>query len=46
MLGEILGRSAGDTWDELMLALFLPLRGASCGVFLGFGVVAEDPGVS
>lgn len=46
MLGEIFGRSAGDTWDELMLALFFPLRGASCGVFLGFGVVAEDPGVS
>ena len=46
MLGEILGRRAGETWDELMLALFLPLRGASCGVFLGFGVVAEDPGVS
>ena len=46
MLGEIFGRSAGDTCEELMLALFFPLRGASWGVFLGFGVVAADPGVS
>lgn len=45
MLGDTLGRRAGDTCDELILALLL-LRGASCGVFLGFGVVAEEPGVN
>lgn len=46
MLGDILGSRAGDTCDELILALFLLLRGASCGVFLALGVVADDPGAS
>lgn len=46
MLGETLGRKAGDTCDELTLALLLWPRGAICGVFLTLGVVAEDPGVS
>lgn len=46
ILGDILGNRAGDTCEELMLALFLPLRGASCGVFLRFGVVVEELGPS
>lgn len=47
MLGEILGRSAGDTCEELMLALFLLFFAVSCGVLLGFGVVvADEPGAS
>lgn len=46
ILGETLGRRAGDTCDEPMLALLLWPRGASCGVFRGLGVVAEEPGVS
>lgn len=40
MLGEIFGRNAGDTTTELILTLFLLLRGASIGVFLRFGVPA------
>jgi hypothetical protein len=46
ILGETLGRRAGETCDEVILALLLWPRGASCGVFLRFGVVAEEPGVS
>lgn len=42
MLGDILGNKAGDTWEELILALFMALRGASCGVFRRFGVVVVD----
>ena len=34
MLGEILGRRAGETGMELMLPRFLLPRGRSCGVFL------------
>src|SRR4051812_35410490 len=44
MLGEILGRSAGDTCTELTLLRFLLLRGSICGVRRALG--PEDPGVS
>lgn len=48
ILGDILGNSAGDTWDEfmLMLPLFLLPRAASSGVFFALGVVAEEPEAS
>lgn len=46
MLGDILGNKAGDTCEELMLALFFAPRGASCGVFLKFGVVVDELGPS
>ncbi|KAG7143080.1 hypothetical protein HYQ46_007533 [Verticillium longisporum] len=43
MDGDILGNSAGETWLELMLALFLLPRGARFGVLLGAGPV--EPGM-
>lgn len=44
MLGEILGRRAGETWTELTLPRFLLPLGGSCGVLLPF--MDPDPGAS
>lgn len=44
MLGEILGRKAGDTWIEATLPRFLLPLGVSCGVF--FALNDPDPGAS
>ena len=43
MLGEILGRSAGDAVSDP--CRFLLPRGASCGVLLALGVDAPGPSI-
>ena len=45
MLGDILGRSAGETWTELEPARFLFTLGANCGVRLAVPV-EDDADVS